>query len=69
MNVALAPEYSARVRRAEPLSRHTSWHVGGPAEVFFNPRDVADLSAFLRSLPATFIAGVSAPLSIVVPPV
>ena len=51
MNVALAPEYSARVRRAEPLSRHTSWHVGGPAEVFFNPRDVADLAAFLRSLP------------------
>jgi len=52
MNVALAPEYSARVRRAEPLSRHTSWHVGGPAEVFFNPRDVADLAAFLRALPA-----------------
>ncbi|HEY6353591.1 MAG TPA: hypothetical protein VIY30_03815, partial [Burkholderiaceae bacterium] len=52
MNVALAPEYSARVRRAEPLSRHTSWHVGGPAEVFFNPRDVTDLAAFLQALPA-----------------
>jgi UDP-N-acetylmuramate dehydrogenase len=52
VNVALAPEYSARVRRAEPLSRHTSWHVGGPAEVFFNPRDVADLAAFLQALPA-----------------
>jgi UDP-N-acetylmuramate dehydrogenase len=52
VNVALTPEYSARVRRAEPLSRHTSWHVGGPAEVFFNPSDVADLAAFLRSLPA-----------------
>ena len=52
MNVALAPEYSARVRRAEPLSRHTSWHVGGPAEVFFNPRDVTDLATFLRALPA-----------------
>src|ERR1700761_9298454 len=32
------------------MSRHTSWHVGGPAEVFFNPRDRSDLSAFLRSL-------------------
>jgi UDP-N-acetylmuramate dehydrogenase len=32
------------------MSRHTSWHVGGPAEVFFNPRDRADLSAFLKSL-------------------
>jgi UDP-N-acetylmuramate dehydrogenase len=52
VNVALAPEYSSRVRRAEPLSRHTSWHVGGPAEVFFNPRDVTDLAAFLQALPA-----------------
>ena len=32
MSVAVAPEFSARVRRNEPLSRHTSWHVGGPAE-------------------------------------
>jgi len=52
MSLALAPEFSARVRRDEPLSRHTSWHVGGPAEVFFNPRDVAELSAFLRAAPA-----------------
>jgi UDP-N-acetylmuramate dehydrogenase len=52
MSVAVAPEFSARVRRNEPLSRHTSWHVGGPAEVFFNPRDAADLAAFLRSVPA-----------------
>jgi len=40
-----------RVRRDEPLSRHTSWHVGGPAEVFFNPRDRAELAAFLRTVP------------------
>jgi UDP-N-acetylmuramate dehydrogenase len=52
MSFAVAPEFSARVRRNEPLSRHTSWHVGGPAEVFFNPRDVADLAAFLRAAPA-----------------
>jgi len=32
------------------MSRHTSWHVGGPAEVFFNPRDRADITAFLRTL-------------------
>jgi UDP-N-acetylmuramate dehydrogenase len=32
------------------MSRHTSWHVGGPAEVLFNPRDRADLAAFLKSL-------------------
>ncbi|HLY53387.1 MAG TPA: UDP-N-acetylmuramate dehydrogenase [Steroidobacteraceae bacterium] len=52
MTVALAASFATRVRRREPLSRHTSWHVGGPAEVFFNPRDRADLAAFLRSLPA-----------------
>ena len=51
MTVALAADFSTRVRRREPLSRHTSWHVGGPAEVFFNPRDRADLAAFLRALP------------------
>ncbi len=51
MTVAVAAGFSTRVRRREPLSRHTSWHVGGPAEVFFNPRDRADLAAFLRGLP------------------
>jgi UDP-N-acetylmuramate dehydrogenase len=34
------------------MSRHTSWHVGGPAEVFFNPRDRSELAAFLRTIPA-----------------
>ena len=51
MTLALENGYGTRVRRDEPLSRHTSWHVGGPAEVFFNPRDRADLAAFLRGLP------------------
>jgi len=51
MTVAVAADFDTRVRRREPLSRHTSWHVGGPAEVFFNPRDRADLAAFLRGLP------------------
>jgi UDP-N-acetylmuramate dehydrogenase len=50
--MAVAPEFMPRVRRAESMSRHTSWHVGGPAEVFFNPRDRQDLAAFLRSLPS-----------------
>ncbi|HXN79567.1 MAG TPA: UDP-N-acetylmuramate dehydrogenase [Steroidobacteraceae bacterium] len=49
--LAVAPEFLVRVRRDEPLSRHTSWHVGGPAEVFFNPRDRAELAAFLRTVP------------------
>jgi UDP-N-acetylmuramate dehydrogenase len=52
MSLALAPQFSTRVRRDEPLSRHTSWHVGGPADVFFNPRDREELAAFLRAVPA-----------------
>ncbi len=50
--IAIAPEFEDRVRRDEPMSRHTSWHVGGPADLWFTPRDVEDLSAFLRTLPA-----------------
>ena len=52
MNFEPAAEFTARVRRAEPMSRHTSWRVGGPADVFFTPRDRADLAAFLSQLPA-----------------
>ena len=51
MSIAVPQEFSLRVRRDEPMSRHTSWHVGGPAELFFNPRDRNDLTAFLRALP------------------
>jgi UDP-N-acetylmuramate dehydrogenase len=47
---ALATEFAPRVRYREPMSRHTSWHVGGPADIYFNPRDRADLSAFLQQL-------------------
>jgi UDP-N-acetylmuramate dehydrogenase len=50
--LALPPDFAKRVQRAEPMSRHTSWHVGGPADLFFKPLDVADAAAFLRALPA-----------------
>ncbi len=52
MSLEVSPEFAVRVRRDEPMSRHTSWHVGGPAELFFNPRDRKDLAAFLKSLSA-----------------
>jgi UDP-N-acetylmuramate dehydrogenase len=48
--LALPPDFVERVRRNEPMSRHTSWHVGGPADVFFTPRDAEDLAQFLRDL-------------------
>ena len=51
MSAAIAPEFAPRVLRDEPMSRHTSWHVGGPADLFFTPRDRSDLAAFMRALP------------------
>ena len=50
--LTVASEFLPRIRRNEPMSRHTSWHVGGPAEVYFTPSDRRDLAAFLRSIPA-----------------
>jgi UDP-N-acetylmuramate dehydrogenase len=48
--LALPPDFEARVLRNEPMSKHTSWHVGGPAELFFTPLDVTDTAAFLQQL-------------------
>jgi UDP-N-acetylmuramate dehydrogenase len=48
--LALPPDLEARVSRNEPMSRHTSWHVGGPADLFFTPLDVADTAAFVKRL-------------------
>ena len=50
---AVPAGFEDRVQCDEPMSRHTSWHVGGPADLWFVPRDVEDLSAFLRALPGT----------------
>ncbi len=36
----------------EPMSRHTSWRVGGVADRFYRPSDINDMSAYLKSLPA-----------------
>jgi UDP-N-acetylmuramate dehydrogenase len=38
------------LRENEPMSRHTSWRVGGPADLFFVPDSLQDLSRFLREL-------------------
>jgi UDP-N-acetylmuramate dehydrogenase len=51
MSYAPPPGFDSRIRFGEPLSRHTSWHVGGPADVFFTPESRADLIAFLKLLP------------------
>jgi UDP-N-acetylmuramate dehydrogenase len=47
----LAPEFSARVLHDVSMARHTSWHAGGPADLFFTPRDIMDLASFVRQYP------------------
>lgn len=41
------------LRFNEPLAKHTSWRVGGIAQQFYRPADVADLSEFLSQLAPT----------------
>jgi UDP-N-acetylmuramate dehydrogenase len=50
--LALPPDFDSRVLRNEPMAKHTSWHVGGPADLFFTPRDRDDTSEFLAQLEA-----------------
>jgi UDP-N-acetylmuramate dehydrogenase len=36
----------------EPMARHTSWRVGGPADMYCEPQNLPELQAFLADLPA-----------------
>ncbi len=45
-------QVTGELRHNEPMSRHTSWRVGGPAEVFFIPSSIEDLASFLAELDA-----------------
>jgi len=52
MKQQIPADFQARVRFDEPMSAHTSWRAGGPADAFFTPHDMSDLGTFLRALPA-----------------
>ena len=39
------------MRRDEPMSKHTSWRVGGPARWFYTPAGIDDLGRFLKRVP------------------
>lgn len=52
MALKTPPGMRGRLFRNEPMSRHTSWRVGGPADTLYIPADLDDLAAFLRQLPA-----------------
>jgi len=44
LRAALAARFAARVRFDEPLSRHTSFHIGGPADAWIDVEGVAELA-------------------------
>lgn len=46
----LRTRLQGRVATDEPLSRHTTWRVGGPADLFVAPADRAELVAVLHLL-------------------
>jgi len=52
--MSVATEYPPRGRLLfdEPMSKHTSWRLGGPADRYYVPLDLADLQAFLAGLDA-----------------
>ena len=50
MNAVSSSRVHGERRAGEPMSRHTSWRVGGPAQNFFRPADIDDLKAFLQDL-------------------
>lgn len=45
-------EFAEQVLTDEPMSRHTSWRVGGAADIYFRPNSRDDLIAFMQTLPA-----------------
>lgn len=42
------PEIDGKVLRSEPMSSHTSFKIGGPADLLVVPADVAELQLLLR---------------------
>jgi len=57
MNMTEPAQFAAQglrgtLRRDVDMRRHTSWRAGGRAERVYQPADLADLAAFLRTLPA-----------------
>ncbi|RLA11876.1 MAG: UDP-N-acetylenolpyruvoylglucosamine reductase [Gammaproteobacteria bacterium] len=50
MNVVKAITYRGQLLVDEPMSKHTSWRVGGTADYYYVPADLADLQYYLATL-------------------
>jgi UDP-N-acetylmuramate dehydrogenase len=44
--------WRGKLLRDEPMAKHTSWRLGGPADAYYVPADLADLQQFLAQLDA-----------------
>lgn len=44
------PNFKGEIRKNEPLSKHTSFAIGGPADVFAYPVDCEDLKLLLHAI-------------------
>lgn len=53
MNAVPTERTAIDVLRNEPLRKHTSWRVGGPADLFYTPTTIAELQRILAELPAS----------------
>lgn len=57
----LLPQIRGQYKKNEPMSKHTWFGVGGPAEIMFIPADREDLKHFLthkpQNVPVTLIGG------------
>ena len=51
--VAFSSSLRGELRLNEPLSKHTSWRVGGIAQQFYRPASAEDLALFLSRLPVS----------------
>ena len=50
MNVASHQSIKGKLMFDEPMSKHTSWRLGGPADRYYVPTDLLDLQHFLAEL-------------------
>lgn len=50
MNVASHQSIKGKLMFDEPMSKHTSWRLGGPADRYYVPTDLQDLQNFLAEL-------------------
>ena len=50
MNATGSQDFRGKLLRNEPMARHTSWRLGGPADSYYVPADLDDLPNKTRAV-------------------